>query len=156
MSPSVALVGLVLVTVLVGLVWRSREGSVRAPSPTAAVDWLARLRESGVEPGSRGTFVQLSAEVCAACRATARVLAATADAAPGVVHAELDVEAHPGLVRAAKVLRTPTVVMIDGSGTEVARSSGAMNPAQAQAALAALGTGATQDPTQDPTRGRTA
>ncbi len=148
MSPSVTLAGLVLLTVLLGLVWRSRQGAVRDPGPTAgAVDWLARLRESGVEPGPRGTFVQLSAAVCAPCRATARVLAAAADAAPGVVHTELDVEAHPGLVRAARVLRTPTVVMIDGDGTEVARSSGAMTPAQAQAALAALGAGATQDPT---------
>jgi thiol-disulfide isomerase/thioredoxin len=151
--PSVTLAGVVLLTVLVGLLWRSRQGTVRAPRPAAAaVDWLARLHDAGVEPGPRGTFVQLSAEVCGPCRATARLLAAVAGAEPGVVHAELDVEAHPDLVRAARVLRTPTVVVLDDGGREVARSSGAMKPAQAQAALAALGTRATQDPT----RGRTA
>lgn len=150
---SVTLAGLVLVTILLGLLWRSRQGAVRAPSTAAAgVDWLARCRELGVEPGSRATFVQLSAEVCAPCRATARVLSALADTEQGVVHTELDVDAHPDLVHAAHVLRTPTVVVLDGAGAEVARSSGAMTPAQARTALD-VAVRATAD---DPTRGRTA
>ncbi len=149
---SITLAGLVLATVFLGLLWRSRQGVVRAPSTAAAgVDWPARLGEIGVEPGPRATFVQLSAAVCAPCRATARVLSALADAERGVVHTELDVEAHPDLVHAAHVLRTPTVVVLDGAGTEVARSSGAMTPAQARTALAVVG-GATAD---DETRGRT-
>ncbi|AEG45393.1 thioredoxin family protein [Isoptericola variabilis] len=146
---SVTLAGLVLVTVVLGLLWRSRQGALRAPRD--GVDWLGWCRRTGLEPGGRATFVQLSAAVCSPCRATARVLSSLADGEPGVVHAELDVEQHPELVRAARVLRTPTVVVLDGAGTEVARSSGAMTPAQARAALAA----ALTDP-DGPNRGRTA
>jgi hypothetical protein len=68
------------------------------------------------------------------------------------VHTELDVEAHPDLVRAAHVFHTPTVVVLDGAGTEVARSSGAMTPIQARTALAVAVPGTAGDQT----RGRTA
>jgi hypothetical protein len=54
---------------------------------------------------------------------------------PGVVHTELDVEDHPELALECRVLRAPTVVVLDAHGTEVARASGRMTPAQARAAL---------------------
>lgn len=124
---------LVLLTAVAGLLWRSRQGRVRTTPARRdlGVDWAAR----GVGLGERATFVQLSAEVCAPCRATARVLRGLAEREDGVVHQELDVEEHLDLVRELGVLKTPTVLVLDATGAQAARSSGGMSPAQARQAL---------------------
>ncbi|QAY64859.1 thioredoxin [Xylanimonas allomyrinae] len=128
------------VTAVIGAVWRARQGRVRvarAAAPSAgdtspATEWAAR----GVILGTRATFLQLSAEICAPCRATARVLRALASAEDGVAHQELDVDAHLDLVARLRVLTTPTVLVLDPDGVELARASGAMSPSQAREALA--------------------
>ncbi|MEL7974842.1 thioredoxin family protein [Isoptericola sp. F-RaC21] len=132
----VMLGALVLATVVLGALWKARQGRVRtAPARRdAAVDWAAR----GIRLGERATFVQLSAEVCAPCRATARVLRGLAEREPGVVHHELDVEDHLDLVRELGAFATPTVLVLDASGVQAARSSGGMSPAQARQALDAV------------------
>lgn len=126
---------LVLATAVLGAVWRSRQGRVRTTPARQdpGVDWAAR----GVRLGERATFVQLSAEVCAPCRATARVLKGLAEREAGVEHHELDVDDHLDLVRELGVLSTPTVLVLDATGVQAARSSGGMSPAQARQALAA-------------------
>ncbi|MFC7878812.1 thioredoxin family protein [Isoptericola sp. NPDC057391] len=131
----VMLAVLVLATVVLGVAWRSRQGRVRTTSARRGpvVDWAAR----GVRLGERATFVQLSAEVCAPCRATARVLRDLAEREAGVAHHELDVEDHLDLVRELGALTTPTVLVLDATGAQAARSSGGMSPAQARQALAA-------------------
>ena len=55
----------------------------------------------------------------------------------GVTHVEIDAEAHLDLVRRLKVLRTPTVLVLDSSGHVVQRASGAPRKADV---IAALGT----------------
>ncbi|MBD5786153.1 thioredoxin family protein [Cellulosimicrobium terreum] len=144
-QPGTAVVLLVVTltaTLLLGVVWRRRQGVVRAgPARTPrvasaggvvpTVDWAGH----GVELGARRTFVQLSAELCAPCRATARVLGEVAAAHDDVTHREMDVDDHLDLVRAFGILRTPTVLVLDAEGREVARASGAMNRRQALAAL---------------------
>jgi thiol-disulfide isomerase/thioredoxin len=135
----VALAALLVVTALVGLVWRARQGRVRvtAPAASAAAESPAAVwADRGVVLGERATFLQLSAEVCSPCRATARVLGSLAATESGVVHHELDVDEHLDLVKELRVLTTPTVLLLDPDGVEVARASGAMTPAQAKQALA--------------------
>ncbi|ANC32482.1 TlpA family protein disulfide reductase [Isoptericola dokdonensis] len=133
---------LVAVTTLVGLVWRRAQGRVRTTVPAAGsgVDdgWGAEVETAGATLGERATFLQLSAEVCSACRSTARTLRAVRDAEPGVEHVEVDVDDRPDLVRRAGVLRTPTVLVLDPTGSEVARASGTMSSDQAREALAAV------------------
>jgi thiol-disulfide isomerase/thioredoxin len=125
--------GVIALTAFMGVVWSRRQGAVRGPrAADGRVDWASH----GVDLGTRATFVQFSAEVCAACRSTARVLGAQAARADGVVHHELDVEDHLALTGRLAVLRTPTVLVLDASGTEVARMSGGVSPAQAREALA--------------------
>lgn len=154
MPQLLALLVLLAVTTATGLWWRSRQGRVRVARPAtrpaaaesaapAAGEWAAR----GVPLGSRATFVQFSAEVCSPCRATARVLGALAAAERGVVHRELDVDEHLDLVTRHRVLSTPTVMLLDADGVELARASGAMTPAQARQALALAG-----DRTSSPSR----
>jgi thiol-disulfide isomerase/thioredoxin len=135
--PAALLVVVLVATAGLGVWWQRRQGVVRtAPRPVdtgaAPFDWAAH----GVDLGARRTFVQLSAELCAPCRATARVLREVAAAHDDVTHREMDVDDHLDLVRAFGILRTPTVLVLDDRGREVARASGGMNRAQALAALA--------------------
>jgi thiol-disulfide isomerase/thioredoxin len=128
----IALVVLVLGTAVLGVWWSARQGAVRAPRETpAGIDWAA----SGIALEDRVTFVQFSAEVCAACRSTSRVLGGLTGAKSGVGHRELLVDDHLDLVRALGVLRTPTVLLVDDGGREVARMSGVVSDTQARQAL---------------------
>lgn len=151
MTPSPLAVVLLVVTLVataaLGVWWQRRQGVVRAArgrgpaadvAGPAPVDWAAH----GVALAERRTFVQFSAELCAPCRATARVLRDVSAAHPDVTHREMDVDDHLDLVRAFGILRTPTVLVLDAEGREVARASGGMNRAQALAALAVAGPGA--------------
>ena len=137
--------------VLVGLAWQRRNGrftavptAVLAAAGTAGAsqhhdDGVERLSsaEIGVEPGLRATFVQLSSEVCTPCRRTHAVLADLAAQEDGVRHVDLDVAQHLDLVRRFDVMRTPTVLLLDGAGVVVGRMSGATDRRQALAALEA-------------------
>lgn len=90
--------------------------------------------------GTRATFVQFSSATCASCPQVRRVLSDLATAEPGVVHADLDAEAHMDLVRRFRVFRTPTVLLLDADGTVRSRTSGPLTPERARAALLLLDT----------------
>lgn len=144
MPQVLTVLGVLLLATVLGLWWRSRNGRftpVAAPVLAAAhagrapaEDLLAVVGELG----ERATFVQLSSEVCAPCRATHRVLSAVAAEEPGVRYVELDVAQHLDLVRAHDVRRTPTVLVLDAAGAVVGRTSGATDRPAALAALAAV------------------
>ena len=102
----------------------------RAPTPAAARTVVTALSQ-------RATFVQLSSEVCTPCRRTHAVLADLAAQEDGVRHVDLDVAQHLDLVRRFDVMRTPTVLLLDGAGVVVGRRSGATDRRQALAALEA-------------------
>lgn len=85
--------------------------------------------------GERATLLQFSSAFCAPCRATRRILADVSAAVPGVTHVEVDAEEHLDLVRRLGVLRTPTTLVLDAAGREIARASGAPRPTQVLAAL---------------------
>jgi thiol-disulfide isomerase/thioredoxin len=86
--------------------------------------------------GERATLLQFSSAFCAPCRATRRVLGEVAGLVPGVTHLEVDAEAHLDAVRALRVLRTPTTLVLDADGREVSRASGLPQRDQVLAALA--------------------
>ena len=85
--------------------------------------------------GERATLLQFSSAFCAPCRATRRILADVASTVPGVTHVEVDAEDHLDLVRRLGVLRTPTTLVLDATGHEITRASGAPKPTQVLAAL---------------------
>jgi thiol-disulfide isomerase/thioredoxin len=86
--------------------------------------------------GERATLLQFSSAFCAPCRATRRVLDQVAGTVPGVVHLEVDAEAHLDLVRRLGILRTPTTLVLDRTGHEVSRASGAPTKDQVLSSLA--------------------
>ena len=131
----VAVAALVLAAVL-GLVWQSRNGVMRARPEREGAD-VERLgaAELGAALGEKATLVQFSSAFCAPCRATRRVLTEVAGMVDGVTHVELDAEANLDLVRRLNILRTPTVFVLDAGGGVVRRGSGLPRKADIVAAL---------------------
>lgn len=85
--------------------------------------------------GERATLVQFSSAFCAPCRTTRVLLADVAGREDGIRHLEIDAEQHLDLVRALDVRRTPTTLVLDSRGHEVARAAGAPRRDQVLAAL---------------------
>jgi thiol-disulfide isomerase/thioredoxin len=123
----VAAAGALAVATGAGLWWRRRTGRVQA-APAAPGTAGSRARELltglGVEPDTAVTLLQFSSAFCAPCRATRLTCGQVADRHDGVRHVEVDAEHHLDAVRALGVWRTPTVFVIDGAGSIVARVTG--------------------------------
>jgi thiol-disulfide isomerase/thioredoxin len=62
--------------------------------------------------------------VCAPCRQTATLLDELSTTTPGLVHVEVDVSDRPEVAAELGIMRTPTTVAFDRSGTELLRVSG--------------------------------
>lgn len=117
---------------------RQTAAQTAAGEPTSAdpTTWeTVGPASGGVAPGERATLVQFSSAFCAPCRSTRRVLADVADAVPGIVHVDIDAEQHLDVVRRLGILRTPTTLILDGAGNEVARAAGAPRREQVLSAL---------------------
>ncbi|MER7505884.1 thioredoxin family protein [Nonomuraea pusilla] len=127
----VALVTLALGTVI-GVVRLRRDGRVRDMGQGA--DRLTPA-DLGAGLGERATLVQFSTAFCQPCRATRRVLADVSGLVPGVAHVEIDAESRLDLVRRLDILRTPTVLVLDASGTIVKKAAGLPRKADVLAAL---------------------
>jgi thiol-disulfide isomerase/thioredoxin len=117
---ALVLAGLVLAATLLGLLHRATQGRVRtvAGSGVVSID--------GVALGGRATLLQFSTEVCAPCKATARVLDDLAARTEDVAHVDLDVTHRPDLASRYRVLQTPTTLILDGDGAVRARIGGAV------------------------------
>ena len=115
---TLSLVALVAGATALGLVWRATTGRARAGR--GSVEGAAL----GLDEAAEVTLVQFSSEVCAPCRATARVLGQVAD--DRVRHLEIDVAERPDLASRFNVLQTPTTLIVDRGGAVRARIGGAV------------------------------
>ena len=102
------------------------------PSVLDGTPWADRL-------GEQATFVQFSSAFCAPCRVTRRVLEDVAARTPGVAHVEIDAEHHLDLVRRLGVSRTPTTLVLDARGAELARAAGTPTKALVLQVLESIG-----------------
>lgn len=169
---TVALAVLAAATVF-GVVWRRRDGVLRPVGSTGADEPVgtdsgratdvrvratdarpgydgageavdaAILAELGVSADASATLLQFSSAFCAPCRATRRVCAEVAAMLDGVRHVEVDAESHLDVVRALKVMRTPTLFVLDGTGRVVRRAGGVPTKPHLVAAVAPLLSAAT-------------
>lgn len=142
MAPWVLLAVTLVASVVFGLVWSRRNGRPRAVPAAGAIsdDDLAALGIAGAL-GERATLVQFSSAFCAPCRATRRILGEVAEMVDGVTYVEVDAESHLDAVRRFHVLRTPTVLVLDGDRRVVVRASGQPRKADVLAALGQAVTG---------------
>ena len=114
--------------------WSRRQGAVRAVTDTTVVS----SSKLGAKRGYHATFVQFSTPMCAKCPPTARLLQRIASDHHNVAHIEIDAAERLDLAREFDVMRTPTILVLDGDGAIVARISGAPSEQQARAALATV------------------
>ena len=131
----IAAVGALAVASAFGL-WRKRtDGAVRA----AAVADADRLtaEDLGIALDPRATLVQFSSKVCQYCGPTRRVLTELADRHT-VAYLDIDAEERLDLARRLTVLRTPTVLLLDGAGRITHRVSGPPRKAELAAAVGEL------------------
>lgn len=119
-----------------GLLRARRGGRLTARGRGDAVRLSAA--ELGTKLGERATLVQFSSAYCRPCRATERVLAEVQGDLDGVVHVEIDAEAHLELVRRLDIMRTPTVLVLDAEGSVVRRAVGQPRKADVITALGAV------------------
>jgi len=116
-------VGVLVVATVAGLVMRARTGRVRTSTvPAAAAGWSL----AGHDPAAddRVLLLQVSSPVCTPCRQTATLLDELSATTPGLVHVEVDVSDRPDVATELGIMRTPTTVAFDRSGTELLRVSG--------------------------------
>lgn len=128
-------VGLIVLTAVLGLVWRARQGRLRAEQ--GAVVTAAEVF-SAAPFGPHATLLQFSTEFCARCPATRRLLGTIADAHPGVAHVDVDLTHRPELARRFNVLQTPTTLILDRTGRVRSRIGGPPNRADVTDHLADL------------------
>ncbi len=130
----VLIVVILAAATIAALWWQRRQGQVREVERAGALS-SATL---GGQRGYHATFVQFSTPMCAKCPPTAALLRRIAAEDPRVVHIEIDAAERLDLARELEILRTPTILMLDGDGVVVSRISGAPTEQQAREALAAV------------------
>lgn len=134
------LLAVVTAALVIGLVWRARQGRVRARKKTAISDveesvfdqlpegLRQRLAGEGLTEeagdGAQVTLLQLSTTFCAPCRHARIQLSNFAERTEGVRHVEVDLTHHPEWSTPLRVHTTPTTLVLDGSGRELFRVGG--------------------------------
>ena len=130
-----AAVGVLAAASAFGL-WRRRtDGAVKALE-SADRDQLTAA-DLGIELDPRATLVQFSSKVCQYCGPTRRVLTELADR-HAVVFLATDAEERLDLARRLTVMRTPTVLLLDGAGRITHRVSGPPRRAELATAVGEL------------------
>ena len=135
-----SLIGLVVLSTVLGLVWRARTGRIQRTRTTAAVHEANRITIPGAAPfGSRVTLVQFSTEACAICPTVRTQLSALADefddGTGSVVHVDVDVTSRPEIANQFNLLQSPTTFILDGNGNLQSRIGGAPKLAALRAEL---------------------
>ena len=104
----------------------------KAPEP------LLSEREVGGSYGERVTLVQFSSAFCTPCRATKQILSQIAAERPDISYVEIDAESNLDLVRRIHIHSTPTTVILNKRGVEIARAVGAPKKSEVIASLAQI------------------
>ena len=107
------------------------KGSKAKAPPLSALD-------IGSELGRRVTMLQFSSAFCTPCRATRALLSDITLELDGVKHIDIDAEANLELVRRLDIRTTPTTLLLDKYGIEVARAVGAPKRSEVLASLEAI------------------
>ena len=120
-SGALVVFGVLALAGVFGVVRQRQDGRVRRMSGTEVV--ASPFAALGTM-GTHATIVQFSAPVCAPCRAAKVIARDVASSVPGVTHIEVQAEQHMDLVSQFNILRTPTILVLDGAGRLSARISG--------------------------------
>jgi thiol-disulfide isomerase/thioredoxin len=133
MKSSSLLVFILLISTLVGLLYRRRNGVITKKR---------RLHISEAEfagsYGKRVTILQFSTTFCSQCRAAKALISDVVKDQSDISYLEIDAESNLALVRKVDVRSTPTTIFLDRGGFEIARATGAPKRDQLQKVIASI------------------
>jgi thiol-disulfide isomerase/thioredoxin len=117
-------VGLLAVVTLAGRWWQRRDGEVRAAEDGELVT-AQHLADLGLDlRGAEAGAVLLGSPHCSPCEAVKRVLGELADHRPRFRWVAVDAALRLGLAEAHRVMRVPTLFLVEPDGRIIARTSG--------------------------------
>jgi thiol-disulfide isomerase/thioredoxin len=120
----VLVVGLIAVVTVAGRWWQRRDGEVRAPEDGELIT-DQHLADLGLDlRDAEAGAVLLGSPHCSPCEAVKRVLGELAEHRPRFRWTAVDAALHLGLAEAHKVMRVPTLFLVDPDGRILARTSG--------------------------------
>lgn len=124
MENAFALVLVVILASLFGLWYKLNQGSIRSARnhPNFSSDYS----QFG-ELGKTGTLVQFSTKFCSICPGAKNVLGQISNQYSKLAYIEIDAEENIDLAKKLAILTTPTVLILDELGEEIARFSGRPN-----------------------------
>lgn len=129
MQTASVLIGLVVLSAVLGLVWRARTGRIQRSLHTGAVSENRISIPDAPSFGSRATLLQFSTQVCTPCKTTHTLLSGLAaeldDGTGAIVHVDIDVTSRPEIANRFNLLQSPTIFILDGNGELHARIGGA-------------------------------
>lgn len=131
-SGTYIVIAVVVLSSLVGFMRIRTDGTVRSHKAGSYVT----TEELGHNMGTAATFIQFSSPFCQPCKATHDLISGLVGDKPEVAHVDLQVADHLNLVNQLDVMRTPTTVLVDGSGHIEYRVEGAPRAGELADALA--------------------
>jgi thiol-disulfide isomerase/thioredoxin len=119
-----------LVGSVVGVGWRRRYGRL--------VSTPGERLPAGLVPPSQDavTLVHFSSATCRPCRQVAAVCDDVAGNMTGVRHVEIDAEQHLEATKELRILRLPTLLLVDRAGRVAQRTVGVPDKASLRQAVA--------------------
>jgi len=133
MKSSSLLVLILLISTVIGLLYRRRNGVITKKR---------RLHISEAEfagsYGKRVTILQFSTTFCSQCRAAKALISDVVKDQSDISYLEIDAESNLALVRKVDVRSTPTTIFLDRAGFEIARATGAPKRDQLLKVIASL------------------
>lgn len=120
------LVGLLVLSTVVGFAWRFRQGRVSHHLPSRLPP---EIPLELVDQKSKFTLLQFSGPYCSYCHAMRQVLATVAHHHQGVItHREIDILDYEDLTAKLRISQTPTTLIVTHTGHIVSRIHGAAKP----------------------------
>jgi thiol-disulfide isomerase/thioredoxin len=115
---------LLAVVGLAGRWWQRRDGHVRAPADGEHIT-AGHLEDLGLDlRGAEAGAVLLGSPHCSPCESVKRVLGQLAESRPDFRWVAVDAALHLGLAEDHRVMRVPTLFLVDTRGGILARTSG--------------------------------
>ena len=127
------LISVLLISLFIGLLIKSRLGKVRRQLRLQIFE-----SELGNNYGKRATVVQFSTTFCSECRAAKALISDVVSTQNEIAYIEIDAESNLELVRKVDIRSTPTTLFLDRSGFEIARATGAPKRDQLIKVIASL------------------
>jgi thioredoxin-related protein len=127
------LVLILLISTLIGLLYRRKNGVIRKKRRLH----IAEAEFAGAY-GARITILQFSTTFCSQCRAAKSLISDVVKDQKDISYLEIDAESNLELVRKVDVRSTPTTIFLDEDGYEIARATGAPKRDQLQKVIASL------------------